>query len=177
LPKTGFFAVCTLGLLLVAPAGGTLEGARLLANSAGSWNSHAIESTLQGVRVREIDPTRAEIAFPYDLENKTDNDYQLSKGPAVVIMSRLKSSGSLSSEKQVTLNSGAFVPARNRTRIEIGITQPFRWPSRMDAAGQMRIRELVAGEVTDLEGFALFDQGTRYQIDLPGAWPEIEKAP
>jgi hypothetical protein len=92
-------------------------------------------------------------------------------------MRRLKSSGSLSSEKQVTLNSGAFVPARNRTRIEIGITQPFRWPSRMDAAGQMRIRELVAGEVADLGGFALFDQGTRYQIDLPGAWPEIEKAP
>jgi hypothetical protein len=41
----------------------------------------------------------------------------------------------------------------------------------------MRIRELVAGEVAGLEGFALFDQGTRYQIDLPGAWPEIEKAP
>jgi len=41
----------------------------------------------------------------------------------------------------------------------------------------MRIRELVAGEVVGLEGFVLFDQGTRYQIDLPGAWPEIEKAP
>ena len=175
--KPRFFAVCTLGLLLVLSAGGALEGARLLANSAGSWNSHAIESTLQGVRVREIDPTRAEIVFLYDLENKTDNDYLLSKGPDVVIMSRLKSSGSLSSEKQVTLNAGAFVPARNRTRIEIGITQPFRWPSRMDAAGQMRIWELVAGEVADLGGFALFDQGTRYQIDLPGAWPEIEKAP
>src|ERR1700690_3260457 len=91
LRKTEPFAVCTLGLLLVLSAGGALEGARLLANSAGSWNSHAIESTLQGVRVREIDPTRAEIVFLYDLENKTTNDYQLSKGPAVVIMRRRKS--------------------------------------------------------------------------------------
>jgi hypothetical protein len=47
----------------------------------------------------------------------------------------------------------------------------------MDAASQMKIRQLVADETADLGGFVLFDQSTRYQIELPGSWTEIEKAP
>ena len=145
-----------------------------MANPTPPWNSHAVEGTFTGVRVREIDPSKSEVEFLYDLDNKTDTDYQLAKGSTVVIMSRLKSSGSLSSEGQVALGSSAFVPARNRTRIELGVTRAFDWPARMDIDSQLRIRQLVAAELADLDGFVLFDQGARYQIELPGAWPEIE---
>lgn len=178
LRKIGFLGVCAVGFLLVLVSiAGTLPQARSLASPAPPWNSHAIEGTFAGVAVREIDPSQSELVFLYDLDNKTDNDYQLAKGPAVVVMSRLKSSGSLRSENQVTLASSAFVPARNRTRIELGIMRAFAWPARMDAPSQTRIRQLVAGELADLDGFVLFDQRTRYQIELPGTWPEIEKAP
>ncbi len=178
LRKTGVLTACTIGFLLVLVGiVGRLPRSQSLAKPANPWNSRAIESALAGVRVREIDPSKSEVVFVYDLDNKTDNDYQLAKGPTVVIMSRLKSSGSLTSEKQVTLISSAFVPARNRTRIELGVTRAFDWPARMDAASEMRIRQLVAGEIADLTGFVLFDQGTRYQIELPGTWPEIDKAP
>ena len=173
----GPLGVGTVGsLLMFVWIAGGLPQARSLAASATPWSAHAIESTFAGVRVREIDASKSEVVFLYDLDNKTDTDYQLAKGPMVVIMSRLKSSGSLSSEKQVTLASSAFVPAKNRTRIELGITRAFNWPAHVDAASEMRIRQLVADEVADLAGFVLFDQGTRYQIELPGAWPEIEKA-
>jgi hypothetical protein len=176
--KTGIPGACTAGLLLaIIAASGRLPQERAMADPPTAWNSRAIHSTFAGVRVREIDLSKSEIVFLYDLDNKTDNDYQLAKGPAVVIMSRLKSSGSLSSEKQVALASPAFVPARNRTRIELGITRAFNWPARMDASSEMRIRQLVAGELGDLEGFVLFDQGMRYQIELPGTWPSSEKAP
>src|SRR5271170_6409837 len=93
-----------LGVVLLSAAGlvlifGKLPRAQTLAKPANPWNLHAIESSFAGVRVREIDPSHSAVVFLYDLDNRTDSDYQLTKGSAVVVMSRLKSSGSLSSEK------------------------------------------------------------------------------
>ena len=85
------------------------------------WNSLAIESTLVGVRVREVDPTHAAVVFLYDLSNQTDTDYQLASGPNLLIMSRLEPGGSLSSDRQASLTSVGFVPAKNRTRIALEI--------------------------------------------------------
>jgi len=149
-----------------------LPVALTFAQPAAPWNQRAVKGSFAGVRFREIDASNSAITFLYDIENRTDGDYQLTKGPAVMIMSRLKSTGSLSSEKAVTLSGSAFVPAKNRTRISVEIKQPFVWPGRMDSKSQDRIRRLVADEVDDIDGFVLFDGSTRYQIDLPGGWPE-----
>lgn len=139
-----------------------------------SWNSSAIQGTLAGVRVRELDPTHATVVFSYDLDNRTDTDYRLASGPNVVIMSRLKPSGSLSGDQQISLDTNAFVPAKNRTRISIETSRPFDWPSQQDAAAERQIRQLVADEVSGLEGFVLFDQSTRYEIDLAAASPQLQ---
>jgi hypothetical protein len=138
-----------------------------------SWNSGAIRGTLAAVRVRELDPTHAAVIFFYDLENRTDTDYRLSSGPNVVIMGRLQSSGILSGDQQISLDAAAFVPAKNRTRIALEITHGFEWPSQRDAAAEKQLRQFVADEVSGLEGFVLFDQGTRYQIDLATSTPEV----
>jgi hypothetical protein len=166
--------VCAVALAVAgvwaAPA---IPTAQTFAQPAAPWNSHAVEGSFAGVRVREIDASNSAIIFMYDITNKTDADYQLTKGPSVMVMSRLKSTGSLSSEKPVILSDSAFVPSRNRTRISVEIKQPFPWPGRMDArSSEDRIRRLVADEVGDIQGFVLFDGSTRYQIDLPGGWPE-----
>jgi hypothetical protein len=164
-----------IGAVVLAVAGvwaaPGLPVARTFAQAAAPWNSHAVEGAFAGVRVREIDASNSAVIFLYDLNNKTDADYQLTKGPSVMIMSRLKSTGSLSSEKPVTLSDSAFVPSKNRTRISVEIKQPFPWPGRMDSRSEDRIRRLVADEVGDIQGFVLFDGSTRYQIDLPGGWP------
>src|SRR5271170_4686893 len=144
---------------------------------ANGWNSGAIQSTLAGVRVRELDSTHAAVVFFYDLDNRTDTDYRLSSGPSVVIMSRLQPNGSLTSVQQVSLDSAAFVPARNRTRVSLEMTHPFDWPSQRDAAAERQVRQFVADEVSGVQGFVLFDQSTRYQIELATAAPESQRPP
>lgn len=147
------------------------------AKSAAAWNAHAVEGNYAGVRVEEIDSSNAAVVFLYDLDNSSDTDYHLAKGPGVEIMRRLKSSGSFSSEKPVTLTSAAFVPAKNRTRIALEVAESFPWPARVDASSENRFRQLVAQEVADLDGFVIFDQSHRYQIDLPGSWPDVAELP
>jgi hypothetical protein len=142
-----------------------------------TWNSSAIQSTLAGVRVREMDPAHAAVVFSYDLDNRTDSDYRLASGPNVVIMSRLQPSGSLSGDQQISLEAAAFVPARNRTRVSIEMNHAFAWPAQRDASAERQIRQLVADEVSGLEGFVLFDQATRYEIDFAATSPEPQPAP
>jgi hypothetical protein len=142
-----------------------------------TWNSSAIQGTPAGIRVREVDPTHAAVVFFYDLDNRTDNDYRLASGPNVVIMSRLRSSGSLSGEQPISLDTTAFVPAKNRTRIAIEMSHPFEWPSQRDASAERQIRQLVADQVSGLAGFVLFDQANRYEIDLAATSPELQPEP
>jgi hypothetical protein len=166
-------AVLLVGVLLWFT--GRLPQSEISAKSAAPWNSHAVQTTYAGVRVREIDASNAAVVFLYDLDNRSQSDYQLVKGPDVVVMSRLKSASTLSSEKPVTLSASAFVPANNRTRIALEIAEPFSWPARMDASSDARFRELIAQETAEVDGFVIFDQAHRYQIDLAGSWPAIEK--
>ncbi len=175
--KVAVIGVATvLFLALLVLLMGRSQRSETSAKPATPWNSHAVEAAYAGVRVREIDASNAAVVFLYDLDNKTGSDYELAKGPGVVVMSRLKSAGSFSSEKAVNLSASAFVPVNNRTRIALEITERFDWPARADASAEARFRQLVAQEVADLQGFALFDEAHRFQIDLPGSWPEIEPA-
>jgi hypothetical protein len=135
------------------------------------WNSQAIEGTLAGIRVQEIDLTHAAVVFLYDIENRTDTDYRLAKGPSIVIMSRLKSGGTLSADERIELDSAAFVPARNRTRIALQVSHIFSWPGQNTAYAERAFNQLVAGDVAGVAGFVLFDQTNRYEIDFPAAWP------
>jgi hypothetical protein len=88
-------------------------------------------------------------------------------------MSRLQSSGILSSDQQITLDAAAFVPAKNRTRIALEISHAFEWPAQRDQAAERQLRQFVSSEVSGLSGFVLFDQGTRYQIELATSSPEL----
>jgi hypothetical protein len=174
--KLGVIAILTLALLVILVLVlGKSQRSETVGKGGTPWNTEAVESSYAGVRVREIDPSNVAVVFLYDLNNQSGTDYQLAKGPGVVVMSRLKSSGTFSSEKRVTLGSSTFVPAKNRTRIAVEIAEPFSWPVRLDAYSENRFRQLVAQEVADLDGFVIFDESHRYQIGLPGSWPEIAK--
>ncbi len=177
--RRSVFGWVAFGLAIVAAILLAVRWPRAAAPAAraDAWNSSAIQSTLAGIRVRELDPTHAAVVFFYDLENRTDSDYRLASSPNVVIMSRLEPSGSLSGDQQISLDTNAFVPAKNRTRIAIEMSRAFNWPSQRDAAAERQIRQLVADEVAGLEDFVLFDQATRYEIDLAAASPELQAEP
>jgi hypothetical protein len=143
------------------------------------WNSSAIQSSFAGVQVREVDATHAKLIFSYDLNNNTDTDYKVATGPTTVVMTRLKSNGSVSSEEPVELDASVFLPARNRTRIAVEITRNFNWPAQFSGTqigpvNQEKFRGLVSEEVGNLSGFVLFDQATHFQIELPGGWQDLE---
>jgi hypothetical protein len=170
-------AIVLIALLAATLASGRLSGWFSSGGPKNSWNSHAIQATFAGVQVRESDPSKATLVFFYDLDNKTDADYQLAPGPNLVIMSRLKSDGSLNAQEPIALASAAFVPARSRTRIAVEITHPFVWPQDTDTASGDKFRALLQGETANLSGFVLFDQPARYQIELPGGWKDGQQLP
>jgi hypothetical protein len=169
-------------LILVALLAATLASGRLSALFSSSrpkntWNSAAIQATFAGVQVREIDPSKAALVFFYDLDNKTDSDYQLTPSSNLVIMSRLKSDSSLNAEDPIVLASAAFVPARNRTRVALQVTHPFVWPQDTDGSSGDKFRGFLQSETANLSGFVLFDQPSRYQIELPGGWKDGQPVP
>jgi hypothetical protein len=94
-------------------------------------------------------------------------------------MTRLKSDGTLVPNDNLHLDNSVFVPARNRTRISFSTTQPFRWPTgmaldHMGPINQEKYRALIAQDVAGASGFVLFDQSAHYQIELPGAWQDLQ---
>jgi hypothetical protein len=145
------------------------------------WNSTAIRSSFEGIQVKEVDPTHAALIFSYDLENTTDSDYHLSNDPKVLIMGRLKSNTSLKPEDSMQIENPIFLPARNRIRIALEVNNSFNWPTQMfpgqvGPVTQEKFRSFVAGKTADLQGFVLFDEAARYQIELPGGWQELQSA-
>lgn len=138
----------------------------------GVWNEKAIDASFAGIRVQQADPSDAAIVFLYDLDNRSGSDYRVGDAAGLVIMGRLKSTGSLSPETEFRVDSAIFLPAGNRTRILLQTKRPFRWPARMDAAAQAQFRDMVNNAVSDVTGFVVFDSSTHYQIDLPGAWQQ-----
>lgn len=146
-----------------------------------SWNSNAIRSSFEGVQIREIDPAHAEVVFSYDLENTTDSDYLLGAGPNVVVLTQLKSDGSLKPQDLFRIHSPVFLSAKNRARVALSASQPFNWPSQM-IAGQIgpitqgKFRSLVGGIVSEVQEFVLIDEVARYKIELPGDWQELPPA-
>lgn len=146
---------------------------------ASVWNSALLSGTFAGLQVHELDPGHVQLIFYYDLDNESDADYQLTKGPGTVVMTRLKSNGSLSSDEPMELDHSVFLPARNRTRISLQTTQVFSWPSGMQAGqigpvNQDKFRALVTQQVGSVSGFVLFDQAKHIQIELPGGWQELQ---
>lgn len=173
-------AICVLALIVIQilPRAQRQEPAAKAAQAA-AWNSASVHGTFTGLQVHEVDPSHVQLVFFYDLDNSGDSDYRLTKGPGTVVMTRLKSNGSLSSDDSMELDHSVFLPAKNRTRIALQCTQSFSWPSELPAGqigpvNQDKFRALVAQQVGSISGFVLFDQATHIQIELPGGWQELQ---
>jgi hypothetical protein len=91
----------------------------VLANPPKTWDSKAFKATYVGAQLRKIDRARAGLLLYYNLENDTDSGYRLADGTGLVIMSELRTDGSLSSEERVHLRDSTFLSARQRTRIAL----------------------------------------------------------
>lgn len=138
------------------------------------WNGEGIKASYIAAQLRQVDKGHCSLILSYDLSNQTDLDYRLTEGPGVVIMSRLKTDGSLSQEESIHLSYPVFLPARQRARLAIEISRAFPWP-REDSHYEEKLKEFVKQRLSDVKGFVLFDAASHTQIDLPAAWPQLQE--
>jgi len=108
--STGFFLLAFSGTWYI-------PGRHIVA-----WNEKAITATYVGAQFREISPESGTLFLAYSLQNHTNLDYRLANEPSVVLMSRLKPSGALSSQQEIRLSYPTFLPARQKARIALEIT-------------------------------------------------------
>ncbi len=160
-------SVVTLAALVLFSS---LRGQPAPPKQTQGWNAGAIRATFAAVEVHQVNSANAAIFFYYDVENNSGSDYQLDAGQNLRLMSRLKSDGSLVSDKRTRLADNVFVPVSNRTRIGIELDCPFAWPSQKDSAADGKIRALVSEQTSNLRGFVLFDSNSRFEIELVGGW-------
>jgi len=140
------------------------------------WNAGAITATYLGTQLIEIDPSDASLQLSYELQNNTDTDYRLADGPGVVVMSRMMNDGGLSSQDDVRLAFPTFLPARQRVRATLNLRRQFEWPAKSDAALQNKLKDFVNHRLSGIDGFVLFDQGDRCQIEFPRGWQPFKLA-
>jgi hypothetical protein len=147
-----------------------------LAEANKPWNDRAVSAKYVGSQLKEVDKTHSSLTLSYDLQNNTDLDYRLAEGPGVVVMTRLKSDGSLSQQESIHLRYPVFLPARQSARLAIEITRPFAWPDKDDPEMVDKLRDFVKERLASAEGFVLFDESSHCQVELPGAWEELQTA-
>lgn len=140
------------------------------------WDKRAIEATFDYI---DTEGAENNLAFHYVLENTTSTDYELSEGSAAVIMARLKRQESLSrNDDFVIVDYPIFIPVGQRLSFTIQLKYPYTYAKRLKrnatADERKEFREELATyietEITNLDGFVLFDRTHRYQIIFPKGW-------
>jgi hypothetical protein len=176
---TGIMQTKTVAIiaLVIAVVGGLLY-ARFERRGTGPqpWNTGVLTATYVNTQLRQIDSGNASLVLYYELRNNTDSDYRLADAPGFVVMRRLHSDGSLSSQENVRLSYPTFLPGRQRARVALEIRHAFTWPAEKDPAFQDKFREFVNQRLSDVDEFVLFDQTDRAQIEFPKAWQELQLA-
>jgi hypothetical protein len=169
LAGTGFLLL--IAAMIVGPA--LSRGHR---DAPTPWSQEGVGATYVGSQIREIDKAHSTLILSYDLKNNSDVDYRLNNDPSILIVSRLKSDGSLSQEQLIRLSYPVFVPARQHAHMAVEIAEPFAWPAEGDPAPLNKFKDFVRQTLANVEEFVVFDETNRRQLKLPSAWQEVQGA-
>ena len=152
------------------------------------WNQEALKSEYYRLDISDppdgIDcATKKCFKFLYNVTNKTDTDYKLSSETGLTMMTKLEDSKSLTSSKgDLHLATPAFIPSKQTVRVELifpsyGFDKPE--PSYDDDKARIEFRKametFVRTKLPNLDGFVVFDEGNRYQIEFAAGWKTDEK--
>jgi hypothetical protein len=140
------------------------------------WNTNAITSEFEGIRTEGDDET---FVFYFTLENHTSKDYAVASGDDLLINAKIQDSKSLMllSDEYGHINFPIFVPQHSRSRVAFHMNG-YRYPTKTSQPKTADEREryqtematYVSKEMSNLDGFEIFDKVLRYEIILPGAW-------
>lgn len=142
------------------------------------WNTTSITATFDSV---DIEGPEGKLVFYYILQNNTDRDFRVTSEQELVLTGKLERQQSLTQESSKEFLSGelpVFIPARQLARFAIHLGYAYRGTQPLSGGTAKAERDhdralivaYVRDELPNLEGFALFHENTRYQIDLPKGW-------
>jgi hypothetical protein len=139
------------------------------------WNTSAIRAVFDRV---DTEGEKNAVAFRYTLENTTEFDFRLTRRDNLHLMAKLGEPASLMDDVAFfeVFDLPIYVPARQKVVYSIHFAYPYK-EERLKAdatlderrAFRKRLANWFTKEV-NLNGFVLFDDEHRYQIDFPKGW-------
>ncbi len=161
------------------PAVGAIESQKASSTPPGSWDSHAIQVTFDGVLVDE----NKHVLFYYVLNNMTDMDYRISDGSDVVVMGKQRGTKNTLVElsvEQVKVFYPIILPAKQRHILVIrdlrrtyksfhGELKENPTPKE-EQAYHNNLEALIDRLFPNFNGFVIFDKASSREIDLPKGW-------
>jgi hypothetical protein len=139
-------------------------------------NTTAIIAKYDDISINDKDN---HISFQYFIENNTDQDYELERSTGICLAVKLGREKSLSpclDNVQENIHFPTFVPARQRVMFVIQTpkicTKPFKFANSPEEQEKQReeLEDCVRNEMPNVNGFVLFDDYHRYEIDFPKSW-------
>jgi len=136
------------------------------------WNDKALNAVLSDIEVWQDMPDRTGrpadqgfVEFVYIVENRLDKDYS-TDGASIKAMVR-RPDGLVSSDDAIKVKYPIFIPSGQKVAVTVSIPYAVALgPIEKDTDMRKTVRE----KLPKLSGFVLFDQGARYQIELPKDW-------
>ena len=111
----------------------------------------------------------------YTLENTTDTDYEMPPVDELRVNARLKREKGLSSASLMKIDDRTFIPAKQRMRFAVHLRYPVTEVFADNPTTKEEQRKKWTGiiaylnkDLPNVDGFVIFDQIHRYQINLPG---------
>ena len=142
------------------------------------WNNTAVKASFDYLSTEGKTNT---FDFCYTLQNTTPRDYEVDNRAELSVAGRLLREKSLSfesdGERFVRPDLPIFIPSGQRLRFVIHLDYPYPGkdlPSGASAEDRKKYREalnkFVNENLTNLNGFVLFDKTHHYEIVLPKGW-------
>lgn len=144
------------------------------------WNKQAITAEYDYV---DPEGDKNSLTFHYVLQNNTDSDYRIGSDSGIEITNKLKRQKGLGefANHTITTNYPVFIPAKSRVWISLKIPYPYPIKEKDNPTTDERkqytteVAKYVTDELSNLDGFVLFDMSNRYEIDFPTGWEQRAK--
>jgi hypothetical protein len=140
------------------------------------WDKLAITATYDSLNTEGQENY---VVFHYTLQNNTAYDYKFADLTNILLMAKLKRQKSLSGQKNdewLYPDFPIMIPAKQRIRFTLHTKFPYDKSLKKNATRAEReqyskkIEAYANKEWSNLDGFVLFDETARYQIEFPKGW-------
>jgi hypothetical protein len=148
-------------------------------NRPKPWNKDAITATFDQIRTEGSE--NKTLVFFYTLQNNTNRDYKAEVQSHLATLVKLKKQESLSGltdgKEYLSIDLPIFIPPKQRLRFGLHLKYSYKGPEyRPDFTEEelekyrQGLEAYISEKLKNLDGFVVYDEKNRYQIDLPKGW-------